>query len=374
MRCSLFKDEKTKVNRGRRIAASHLHSEESHFPSGDVMERRVSIIGAGGWGTALAVLLAGKGLPVDMWTLEPEVAEEINLHKRNSTYLSEVQLPDGIRAYTSIQEALGENKVVLLVVPSHAMRSVAREVAEFIHQDAYVLHGAKGIEDKTLMSMSEVIKDELPDEFHSRIAVLSGPTHAEEVGRGAPTTAVVAAGSLPFATAMQDLLMCPTFRVYTSIDMVGVELGGSLKNVIALAAGVVDGLGFGDNTKAALITRGLAEISRLGVAMGANPLTFAGLSGLGDLIVTCTSKHSRNRWAGVELGKGRTLDDILSSTKMVVEGVHTARAAYTLAMKHEIEMPITEKVYDVLYNGVEPRDAVSELMTREKTHESDFLF
>lgn len=338
------------------------------------MEKRIGIVGAGGWGTALSILLASKGHVVDLWTLEDEVAREINAFRRNSTYLPGVKIPEAVNATTSMEEVVGKNRVVLLIVPSRAMRTVVREVRGYLREDVYILHGAKGIEEDTLMRMSDVIKSELPERFHNRIVVLSGPTHAEEVGRGIPTTAVVASREITLAHYMQDLLMTPNFRLYTTFDMVGVELGGSLKNVIALAAGIADGLGFGDNTKAALITRGLTEMTRLGVAMGANPLTFAGLSGLGDLVVTCTSKHSRNRWAGTELAKGKSLEEILSSTKMVVEGVPTTRAAYKLAQKYRVEMPITEKVYEVLYNNLQPREAVLQLMTRSKTTEIEDIF
>lgn len=334
----------------------------------------IGIIGAGGWGTALACLLANKGYFIDIWTLEDEVAEEINSSRRNTTYLPGARIPEGVKASASIEEVVGKNSNIFLVVPSRVMRPVVREVQRYLRDDAYILHGAKGIEEDTLMRMSDVIKSELPSKFYPRIAVLSGPTHAEEVAQGIPTAAVVASNELSVAHHMQDLLMAPTFRIYTSLDMVGVELGGSLKNVVALAAGLGEGLGFGDNTKAALITRGLAEITRLGMAMDANPLTFAGLSGLGDLIVTCTSKHSRNRWAGMELSKGKSLEDVLSSTKMVIEGIPTAKASYKLAKKHGIEMPITSKVYDVLYNRIQPKEAVLQLMTRDKTHELEDVF
>lgn len=333
------------------------------------MPSKVAVIGAGSWGTALAVLLAKKGCDVRLWVHRPEHAVAIERERQNAEYLPGITIPDSVRITCEFDEALNESDFVILVVPSHTMREIVKHISPLAKENMVFVSATKGIENGTLKRMSEIIKDELPWIVHKNIAVLSGPSHAEEVGRDIPTTVVVASESKNTAEAVQDLFMTPRFRVYTNPDIIGVELGGALKNVIALGAGISDGLGFGDNSKAALMTRGIVEITRLGVALGANPLTFAGLSGIGDLIVTCTSMHSRNRRAGILIGKGHKVNEVLESMNMVVEGVRTTRSAYDLKLKHNVKMPITTEMYKILFEGKDPKEAVVDLMMRGKTHE-----
>ncbi len=330
---------------------------------------RVSIIGAGSWGTAQAVMLAQKGLKVNMWTCEKEVVEEINTKRTNQAYLPGVQIPEGITVYPTIAETVKNATTVVMGVPSHAFRETLIKVVPFLNSEQVVVNTAKGIEESTLKRLSEVFIEETDKELHKNFAVLSGPSHAEEVGRGIPTTVLVAGKSREVCERAQDLYMSPRFRVYTNPDLVGVEIAGALKNVIAICTGISDGLEFGDNTKAALLTRGLAEISRLGVALGANPLTFAGLAGVGDLVVTCTSMHSRNRRFGIEIGKGKTVEQALESVRMVVEGYRTTGAAYRLGQDTGVSMPITEQAYAVLYKGENTVESVSKLMMRGRKHE-----
>jgi glycerol-3-phosphate dehydrogenase (NAD(P)+) len=326
---------------------------------------RVGVIGAGSWGTALANLLAGKGVETILWSYEREVAEAIRSEHRNPRYLSEVPLDERLRATSEMAEAVEGADVVLSVSPSHVVRPVMREAASYLREGARVVSASKGIEVDTLETMDEVLADVLPATVAEEAVFLSGPSFALEVGLGHPTAVTVSSRSPTAAEQAQELFQTDSFRVYTSADVRGVELGGALKNVIAIASGVVDGLGFGHNTRAALITRGLAEITRLGVALGADPLTFAGLAGMGDLILTCTGGLSRNRSVGVELGKGRSLQEILDEMTMVAEGVRTARSARDLAHRTGIEMPIVEEVYAVLYEGRNARKAVENLMLRE---------
>lgn len=330
---------------------------------------KTAVIGAGSWGTALSIVLADNGHEVTLWSRNAAVSEEINLQHTNRKYLPEVELPKVIRSTTSLHEAVNDKDMIMLVVPSHAMRETVRQIAKDLKPGTLIIHATKGLETDSLKRMSEVLREELPDFLHDRIVVLSGPSHAEEVSRRSPTTVVVASTDNRSAEEAQDRLINSRFRVYTNPDVIGVELGGSLKNIIALGAGLSDGLGFGDNAKAALITRGLAEIGRLGVHLGANPLTFAGLAGVGDLVVTCTSQHSRNWRAGYMLGTGKTLDQVMESMEMVVEGIRTTKAAYKLAGKEQVEMPITEQLHQVLFNGKSPKDAVEDLMGRDKNHE-----
>ncbi|HHY46024.1 MAG TPA: NAD(P)H-dependent glycerol-3-phosphate dehydrogenase [Firmicutes bacterium] len=332
----------------------------------------VGIIGAGGWGSALSILLARNMKRVLLWSREREVVEEINTRRTNETFLPGVTFPPGVTSTIDLEYVAGSSTFLILAVPSQFLRSVAARLAPYVRPHHVILHASKGLEQSTTLRMSEVLAQELPHEVHGRIAVLSGPSHAEEVARDIPTAVVTASRSPEIARMAQELLMGPTFRVYTCHDVVGVELGGALKNIIALAAGLSDGLGFGDNTKAALMTRGLAEITRLGVRMGASPMTFAGLSGLGDLIVTCTSMHSRNRRAGIELGRGKPLSEVLSSSPMVIEGVPTTRAACRLADRYGVTMPIAKKLEAVLFEGYDPRQAVSDLMLRDPAHEPEF--
>jgi glycerol-3-phosphate dehydrogenase (NAD(P)+) len=326
---------------------------------------RIAVIGAGSWGTALAELLASKGLPTTLWSHEPEVAEAVNREHRNPRYLPEVALDPRLRASSSMEDALEGATVVLSVSPSHVVRPVMERAASSIAADALVVSASKGIENETLLSMDEVLAAVLPESLAARAVYLSGPSFALEVGQKQPTAVTVASRQQESAERAQGIFQTPWFRVYTSADVRGVELGGALKNVIAIAAGIAGGLGFGYNTRAALITRGLAEITRLGVALGAHPRTFAGLAGMGDLILTCTGALSRNRSVGLELGRGRSLEEILGNMIMVAEGVRTTRSARDLARREGIEMPIVEEVHAVLFEGVPAREAVERLMMRE---------
>lgn len=328
----------------------------------------IGVLGAGSWGTALASILSSKGYHVKLWGRSKTVCNNINKFHKNEKYLSDTELPIKLRASTDLKEVLDGVKVVVLSVPSHTIREIISQIKGFVNQDTIIINTAKGFEVKTTKRLSEVIISELPM-LKDNLVALSGPSHAEEVVKGLPTAIVAAASKRETAEYAQDLFMTPKFRVYTNPDIIGVELGGALKNVIALGTGISDGLGFGDNTKSAIITRGLAEIGRLGVAMGANPLTFAGLSGVGDLVVTCTSQHSRNRRAGIALGKGKSLDETLEEVGMVVEGVKTTAAAYKLSQEHKIEMPIVEQIHQVLFEGQSPEEGVSNLMERVRTEE-----
>jgi glycerol-3-phosphate dehydrogenase (NAD(P)+) len=330
---------------------------------------KVSVFVAGSWGTALASVLADNSRSVLIWSRNEKQVEEINTLHTNGRFLQDTKLSERIRATTSMEEAAAGAEAVLLVAPSSAMREVAAGIRPYLQPDTILIHATKGFEAHTLKRMTDVIREELTEYDPRRIVVLSGPSHAEEVIRRSPTTVVVASESLEAADKAQDLLINSYFRVYTNPDVIGVEVGGALKNIIALGAGLSDGLGFGDNAKAALLTRGLAEISRLGVAMGANPLTFAGLAGVGDLVVTCTSRHSRNWRAGYLLAQGHSLDHVLQQMGMVVEGVKTTLAAYNLARRYDVTMPITDELYAVLFEGKPPKVAVEDLMCRGRRHE-----
>ena len=331
------------------------------------MKKNVTVIGAGSWGTALASVLADNGHQVTIWVRDPKLAEQINTKHVNEKYLPEVNLSSNIVANVDLKEAVTGKPVVLLAVPSHAMRQICRQLVPFLDPEVLLIHATKGFELESLKRMSEVIMEEIPLSISSKLAVLSGPSHAEEVVRRQPTTVVVSSAFEESMLRAQDLLMNANFRVYTNPDLIGAEIAGALKNIIALGAGMSDGLGYGDNAKAALLTRGLAEISRLGMKLGALPPTFAGLAGVGDLIVTCTSKHSRNWRAGYMLGQGRKLDDVLEQMGMVVEGVRTTHAAFALAHREGVDMPITSVLYGILFEGKEPRQGVEELMGRGKT-------
>lgn len=328
-------------------------------------DERIAVVGAGSWGTALANLLAKKGVDTILWSYEAEVAEGIRNGRRNPNYLSEIVLDPSLQVTESLPEAVREADVVVSVSPSHVVRQVMGQAAPHLREDALVVSASKGIEEGSLQMMDGVLAEVLGSEHARRMAFLSGPSFALEVALEHPTAVTMASRDDAAAERGQELFQTDYFRVYTSPDVVGVEIGGSLKNVIAIAAGVVDGLGLGHNTRAALITRGLAEITRLGVAMGADPLTLAGLAGMGDLILTCTGALSRNHTVGVELGRGRSLEDILGGMTMVAEGVRTARAARELSRQAGVEMPIVEEVYGVLYEGGSPREAVDNLMLRE---------
>lgn len=324
---------------------------------------KISIIGAGSWGTALARLLAVNGHDVVMWSI---VEDEIRMLQENHEHLTKlpgVKLPDDIVFTTDMECAVKGKDILVLAVPSPYTRSTSRTMAPYVSEGQIIVSVAKGIEESTLKVLADVIKEEIPQ---ADVAVLCGPSHAEEVGRGIPTTVVAGAKTRKTAEYIQNVFMNKVFRVYTSPDMMGMELGGALKNVIALAAGIADGLGCGDNTKAALITRGIAEMSRLGVAMGGHIETFNGLTGIGDLIVTCASHHSRNRKAGYLIGQGKTMQEAMDEVKMVVEGVYSAKAAKILAEKYHIDMPIVEEVNQVLFEGKSAKEAMTDLMLRDK--------
>lgn len=331
---------------------------------------KVTVLGAGSWGTALSIVLADNGHDVRLWTHREEQADAINTSHKNENYL-EIMIPEQIKAYSDLEMAVRDVDIIVIVVPTKAMREVCKQLNEILRHSVILIHASKGIEPKTLKRVSEVIDDEMDNYAYEDIVVLSGPSHAEEVAKRQPTTVTVSSINKENAELAQDLFINESFRVYTSSDIIGIELGGSLKNIIALGAGISDGLGYGDNARAALITRGLAEITRLGTSLGANPLTFLGLPGVGDLIVTCTSTHSRNWRAGNLLGSGKSLDEVLSQMGMVVEGVRTTEAAYEFAKKQEIEMPITTGIYEVLFNNKDPKDIVESLMNRSKREELD---
>ncbi|PLX42008.1 MAG: glycerol-3-phosphate dehydrogenase [Deltaproteobacteria bacterium] len=325
---------------------------------------RVSVIGAGAWGTALAHVLASGGNDVKLWAYEEEVAVAVNEHHQNTIYLPEINIHSGIIASSSLPETLEGAEVVLSVSPSQVVRRVMSEAAPYVPDDALIVSASKGIENNTLMLMNEVLEEVLSEAHKGRVAALSGPSFAKETALEMPTAVSLAASVPEVANTLQEVFNTPFFRVYTLDDVVGVEVGGALKNVIALAAGVADGLGFGHNSRAALITRGIAEISRIGVELGANPLTFMGLSGIGDLVLTCTGDLSRNRTVGMRLGKGEKLKDILSSMVAVAEGVKTCDSTVALAKKIGVEMPIASKMWEVLHEEKNPQEGVEELMGR----------
>ena len=330
---------------------------------------KIGVIGSGTWGTALAVLLTGNGHEVELWSAVPAEVEALTATRRHPN-LGDTPIPEKTRVTGDLEQAMKDKELLVLSVPSVYVRETAHRMAPFLKEGQVITNVAKGIEDTTLKNLSEIIEEELPA---ARVTVLSGPSHAEEVSRGLPTTCVAGAHRRQDAELVQNLFMSPVFRVYTSPDMLGIELGGALKNVIALAAGIADGLGCGDNTKAALITRGIAEITRLGTAMGGSPETFSGLTGIGDLIVTCASMHSRNRRAGILIGKGYTMDEAMKEVKMVVEGVYSARAARALSKKYQVSMPIVEQVNEVLFDGKPAKDALYDLMLRDRRAENALL-
>ena len=329
---------------------------------------KTAVIGAGSWGIALAKLLHTNGHQVAVWSALADEIAMLNENHEHVDKLKGVKLPEDMIFTTDLAGAVKDAEILVMAVPSVFVRSSAKQLKEFYKPDQIIVNVAKGIEESTLFTMTQIIEDEIPG---STVAVLSGPSHAEEVGRGIPTTIVVGAKKREVAEKVQEVFMSPVFRVYTSPDVLGIEIGAALKNVVALAAGVADGLGYGDNTKAALITRGMAEISRLGVAMGGKSETFYGLSGIGDLIVTCASMHSRNRRAGILIGKGYTAKEAMDEVKMVVEGVYSAKAAKKLSEKYEIEMPIVNIVNEVLFEERPAADCLKDLMLRDKKTEID---
>ncbi|MEE1195802.1 MAG: NAD(P)H-dependent glycerol-3-phosphate dehydrogenase [Lachnospiraceae bacterium] len=331
---------------------------------------KIGIIGAGSWGTALSLVMHKNGHDVTVWSVIEDEIKMLNEKREHESKLPGVKIPQEIEFTTDLEYSLKEKDMVILAVPSPFTRSTARSMARYIKDGQLIVNVAKGVEEKTLMTLTEIIEQEIPQ---ANVAVLSGPSHAEEVGCGLPTTLVAGAKDEKTAEYIQNVVMNEVLRVYTSPDVLGIELGGALKNVIALAAGTADGLGYGDNLKAALITRGIAEISRLGIAMGAHPETFYGLTGIGDLIVTCASVHSRNRKAGYLIGKGYTMQEAMDEVKMVVEGVYSAKAAMGLAEKYAVELPIIEQVNKVLFENKNAREAVEDLMLRHKKIEHSNL-
>lgn len=332
---------------------------------------KATVIGAGSWGTALAVVLQSNGHDVRIWAREKEIADAINLAHHNPTYLPDLALPPEITAYTDLADCARNRDLIVFATPSHTMREVSLRVKKYLEGDEIVVSVSKGIEDKTYLTMTQVLAETLAGLIdEDNIGALYGPSHAEEVSRLKPTALVSAANSKSTAIAIQQAFLTPMFRVYVNHDLIGVEIAGSVKNIMAIAAGIVDGADLGDNAKAALLTRGLQEMKRLGMRMGASQDTFAGLAGIGDLIVTCTSEHSRNRYVGFHIGKGEKLGDIVSRMAMVAEGVNTTRSVHGWSKKLNVEMPITERVYDILFNDKCAMEAMRELMTREAKDET----
>ena len=331
---------------------------------------KATVLGAGSWGTTLALVLLENGHQVTLWTYKPEQAEQMRATRENPAFLPGITLPDTLVVTHDIESACTGCEMIVAAVPAQFLRSVISQIAHLDLEDTIVCNVAKGIENTTLMTMSEVLLDVLPTERRKNIAILSGPSHSEEVSRGIPTAIVSASYRLATAKAVQSAFMRPYFRVYVNEDIRGVELGGAIKNIIAIAAGIADGAKFGDNTKAAIMTRGVYEITRLGVKMGAQPRTFAGLSGIGDLIVTCMSRHSRNRFVGEQIGKGRPLMEVLGEMVMVAEGVASAKSVLDLSRKHRVEMPIVRSVNQMLFEGKDPHVATEELMTRDAKQEA----
>lgn len=328
---------------------------------------KIGIIGAGSWGIALTALLTNNGCDVTVWSILEDEIEMLKKEHEHTTKLPGVKLSESIKFTTDLESTVKDNEVLVLAVPSPFVRKTSADMSKFVKDGQIIVNVAKGLEEETLMRLSEVIKEEIPQ---CKVAVMCGPSHAEEVGRGLPTTIVVGSEDIKTAEFIQNIFMCETFRVYTSTDMLGMEIGAALKNVVALAAGIADGLGYGDNTKAALITRGITEIGRLGIKMGGKFETFAGLTGIGDLIVTCASMHSRNRRAGILIGQGKTMKEAMDEVKMVVEGVYSAKAAMGLAKKYDVELPIIEEVNKILFDNVPAKDALKALMLRDKKMET----
>ena len=333
------------------------------------MSTKIVVLGAGSFGTALAKLKAEGGHQVLMWARDPEVVRSINEDNRHPRRLQKVQLPSGLRATNSLTEAVSEGEFIVSAIPTGAVRSVWEGDKNAVNPKARILSATKGIECETLMLVSDILKDVLPDNLHGNLAYLSGPSFALELARRLPTAVTIAAENPDLCGEIQHMISTDYFRAYATEDVIGVEVGGSLKNIIAIGSGAADGLGLGLNSQAGLITRGLAEITRLAVTLGANPLTMAGLAGMGDLVLTCTGKLSRNRTVGFELGQGKSLKEILENLGEVAEGVNTTKAAYELAKKMKVEMPITAAIHRVLFEGADPRETVFELMGRELKHE-----
>lgn len=332
---------------------------------------KIGVVGAGSWGTAIADLLGGKGFFIDLWAYEQEVVDQIKNDRENKVFLPGFTLSDYITASNDLQAVVADKNLVVVVVPSHVMRETSQKMAAYLSEKTVLVSASKGIENKTHLTMSGVIREGIPQIADHRLAIISGPSFANEVAKQFPTVVTVASADSETANLVQHIFSTTTFRVYTSDDVLGTELGGSVKNVIAIAAGIVDGLGLGLNTRAALITRGMTEIRRLGVHLGANPRTFTGLAGFGDLILTCTGTLSRNHTVGKKIGEGRKLNDILAEMRMVAEGVKTAKSVYNLSRKCGVEMPICHEIYRILYEELSPKEAVYNLMTRGLKQELD---
>ena len=337
----------------------------------DIMDLKIGVVGAGSWGTALANVLATKGYPIDLWVFEEDVCRQIQETAQNDVFLPGVTLSDNLRPTSDLRMVVQGKDLILIVVPSHVMRDVSRQMAPMLQPDSIIVSASKGIENETQLTMSGVLGETLTDLGDNRFAVLSGPSFAREVAMGLPTVVTAASRHEGCAQIVQHAFATPAFRVYTNDDVIGVELGGSVKNVIAIAAGMIDGLKMGLNTRAALITRGLTEMRRLGLAMGANPRTFAGLAGVGDLVLTCTGDLSRNHTVGKKIGEGMKLKEVLSQMRMVAEGVKTALSVYNLSRRLRVEMPISHAIYRILYEDLAPQDAVYQLMTRDLKQELD---
>ena len=331
--------------------------------------KNIAVLGAGSWGTALAVLLAQNGHAVTLWARRPEAAARLRAERHNPNYLPDVILPEAIHVTADLEAAAGDKDLWVMAMPSQAVREAARRAAPLVRKGLIVVSVAKGIENGTLLTTSQVLADVLEEVPPERIGVLYGPSHAEEVAEGKPTTVVAAAHDPDVAREIQSVFMASNLRVYVNTDVIGVEIAGSVKNVLAIAAGISDGVGYGDNTKAGIVTRGIAEIQRLGLAMGAEASTFSGLAGIGDLVVTCMSRHSRNRFLGEQIGQGKKLEEAEREMQMVAEGVRTTASVHELAQRYGVEMPITEGVYAVLFEGAKPEDVVGALMARSAKHE-----
>jgi glycerol-3-phosphate dehydrogenase (NAD(P)+) len=330
---------------------------------------KITVLGAGGWGTTLSILLHYNGHDVTLWEYKRNYSKILAKTRKNERYLPGIKIPPEIKINSNLDESVTSKNMIVLAVPSQFLRGVVKDISQSKIKNSILVSVAKGIENKTMMTMSQMLQDVFPGLNKGQIGVISGPSHAEEVSRKIPTAVVAASSEMETSKSIQAAFITAYFRVYASLDIVGVELGGAFKNVIAIGAGIIDGIKFGDNTKAAIMTRGIAEISRLGEAMGAQPDTFAGLSGMGDLIVTCMSRHSRNRFVGEQIGSGKKLKQVLKTMQMVAEGVETSRSVSQLSKKHDIETPIADEVYKILFEDKDPVKATTDLMTRDKKME-----
>jgi glycerol-3-phosphate dehydrogenase (NAD(P)+) len=330
---------------------------------------KIAVLGAGGWGTTLAILLHYNGHDVTLWEYKRNYSKVLDKTRKNERYLPGIKIPKEIKITHDLEESASNKNMIVLAVPSQFLRGVVKNISYSTIKNSILVSVAKGIENKTMMTMSQMLKDVFPSVDEGQIGVISGPSHAEEVSRKIPTAVVAASSEIETSKSIQVAFITAYFRIYSSIDIIGVELGGAFKNVIAIGAGIVDGVKFGDNTKAAIMTRGIAEISRLGEVMGAQPDTFAGLSGMGDLIVTCMSRHSRNRYVGEQIGSGKKLKDVLKSMDMIAEGVETSRSVTQLSKNHNVETPIADEVYKILFEDKDPVKATTDLMTRDMKRE-----